>query len=98
MSKISKKLQKQVMISQRQKVIEGFAKKYGWAFSGEDENTYKVVYIDKMGTHRVDIYLSTLSVGLLALMTGSEMKWLKNSDFDKVESIFKNPVKYEFNI
>jgi hypothetical protein len=95
MSKKLKKREKQLLITNRHKTVEELADKYKWSFVGGDRNTYKVSYIDSMGIYRADVYLSTLSVGLLPIGAGLEMKWFKKIDYKKIEDILKSPTKYE---
>lgn len=95
MSKAAKKLQKEVLIKQRHNAVKELAEKYGWAYANGDKNTYKVCYIDRMGIYRADIYLSTLTIGLLPIETGQDMIWFKKIGYDKLEEILKEPIKYE---
>lgn len=98
MSKEGKKQRKQLIISQRSDSVKSIANKYGWKFSDGDRKTYKLCFIDKLGIYRLDIFLSTFTIGLLALETNKPQRWFRKLGYDKVKDIFKSPTKYEFTI
>jgi len=94
MSKRIKKYQKQYLVKKNREAFEFLADKYRWTYHSEDKNTYKVSFVDELGRYRIDIYLSTLSIGLLSLIT-SDITWFKRSNLNFLEEILKFPTKYE---
>jgi len=94
MSKRIKKYQKQYLVKKNKEAFELLADKYNWIYHSEDKNTYKVSFVDELVGYRIDIYLSTLSIGLLSLIT-SDTAWFKRSNLGFLEEILKFPAKYE---
>ncbi len=97
MSKIAKKLQKRELVRRNRIAVEKIAHKSNCYYDSYDDNSYRLSFKDELGVYRIDIYLSTMTVGLIPIMNEDNSKWFKRKTLGFVEEIMSNPVKFEIN-
>lgn len=73
--------------------VNNIANKYRWTYVSKDQKTFRISFKDELSIHRVDIYLSRMTVCLLPV--GGKPVYLKRQNLEMIEGLFKNPFKYE---
>ena len=71
-------------------LVDPLADKYGWEYDSTCEKTYRVSYLK--GMYRADIYLSTMTIGLI-VKKGRDV-FFRKKDIGMVELILKRPDYY----
>jgi len=98
MYKKNKSIQKKYLVAKNKELVTKLAVKYNWVFHSEDFINYRYSIVDYHGIYRINIYLSTMTVGLLPIGVREYDFWYKNLSFAAIEDMFNNPSRYDKTI
>lgn len=95
MSKKFDRKKHRFQIDQNKIEINVLARKYNWKFCSQDLITHRISFIDELKIYRMDVFVTTFTIGLLPLGLGTFSKWYRRKDITFLEEMFKHPTVYE---
>jgi hypothetical protein len=90
----AKKLQKEELVKRNREAIDLIARRTLSIFDFYDGNTYMVSYLDPRGEYRINIYLSTLTVGLQR-ENRERVDYFRRKNLGFIERLMSDPGKYD---
>lgn len=90
-----KRLQKTELVNRNRFAVDLIADKCYCTFDSYDKNSYRYSFKDELCVYRIDVYLSTLTVGIIPLVPEVDPIFLKKQSFNDIEEIMSNPAKFE---
>ena len=89
-----KYLQKQELVRRNKLVIDKIAFSFNYNFHSYHSDSYRYSLTDELNKFRVDIYLSTLTIGIMSVNNGDNCKYYKRKDLAFIEGIMATPENY----